>query len=248
MLAGPRPARCCAASARERRAARPVLVVAAATVGIPLVLAVLSSSKDYVLARNLLPALVPLLVVRRDRSHPAPRPPGRHPAGRRPGRLLARLLGLGESLAGPAATRLGLGRRRDRRAERAAGDGHLDDRPGLAALLPLDRLLPGPARRRLDWWVGEIDFISDGPAPPPPRRLFGPGFRRSATSGSAASTCAATPCRVPACAAAPAERARRRAWLPHQRGTSGRHRSRLTRLRNDASYPECPGETSEEKA
>jgi hypothetical protein len=27
------------------------------------------------------------------------------------------------------------------------------------------------------WLVGEIDFISDGPAPPPPARIFGPGFR-----------------------------------------------------------------------
>ncbi|HEU4945131.1 MAG TPA: hypothetical protein VFT10_08215, partial [Solirubrobacterales bacterium] len=29
-----------------------------------------------------------------------------------------------------------------------------------------------------EWWVGEIDFISDGPAPPPARRLIGPGFRQ----------------------------------------------------------------------
>jgi hypothetical protein len=29
------------------------------------------------------------------------------------------------------------------------------------------------------WWVGEIDFISDGPAPPPPRRLVGSGFRQT---------------------------------------------------------------------
>jgi hypothetical protein len=28
-----------------------------------------------------------------------------------------------------------------------------------------------------EWAVGEIDFISDGPAPPPPARLFGSGFR-----------------------------------------------------------------------
>jgi hypothetical protein len=26
------------------------------------------------------------------------------------------------------------------------------------------------------WWVGEVDFISDGPAPPPSARLVGPGF------------------------------------------------------------------------
>ena len=72
-----------------------------------------------------------------------------------------------------------------------------------------------------DWWVGEIDFISDGPAPPPPARLFGPGFRevgyervgrlyvrryRHARSGPEAAAAADDP--------------RRRAWLPHQRGTA----------------------------
>jgi hypothetical protein len=29
------------------------------------------------------------------------------------------------------------------------------------------------------WWVGEIDFISDGPAAPPPRRLYGSGLRET---------------------------------------------------------------------
>jgi hypothetical protein len=29
------------------------------------------------------------------------------------------------------------------------------------------------------WWVGEVDFISDGPAPPPPAKLLGPGFRQA---------------------------------------------------------------------
>ena len=31
-----------------------------------------------------------------------------------------------------------------------------------------------------DWLVREIDFVSDGPAPPPPRRLLGGGFREVA--------------------------------------------------------------------
>jgi hypothetical protein len=31
-----------------------------------------------------------------------------------------------------------------------------------------------------DWLVGEVDFISDGPAAPPPSRLLGPGFRQVA--------------------------------------------------------------------
>ncbi|HWP33408.1 MAG TPA: hypothetical protein VNL97_06635, partial [Solirubrobacterales bacterium] len=28
------------------------------------------------------------------------------------------------------------------------------------------------------WLVGEVDFVSDGPAPPPPPRLLGPRFRQ----------------------------------------------------------------------
>jgi mannosyltransferase len=48
---------------RERRAARIPLALATVTVVVPVVLGLLDASKDYVLARNLLPALVPLLVV-----------------------------------------------------------------------------------------------------------------------------------------------------------------------------------------
>src|SRR5262249_766514 len=29
------------------------------------------------------------------------------------------------------------------------------------------------------WLVGEVDFVSNGPAPPPPRRLLGPGLRET---------------------------------------------------------------------
>ncbi|MGH2975736.1 MAG: glycosyltransferase family 39 protein, partial [Solirubrobacterales bacterium] len=47
---------------RERRAAGTPLALAAVTVGVPLGLALLDPSKDYVLARNLMPAVVPLLV------------------------------------------------------------------------------------------------------------------------------------------------------------------------------------------
>ena len=51
-----------AASGGERRAAGVPLAIAAAAVGIPVLLALASPGKDYVLARNLMPALVPLLV------------------------------------------------------------------------------------------------------------------------------------------------------------------------------------------
>ena len=53
-----------------------------------------------------------------------------------PVRLLARLLRPGERLAGAAAPRLEGGRREARRAGSAAGDRHLDPRPGPAAPLP----------------------------------------------------------------------------------------------------------------
>ena len=169
---------------------------------IPLVVALLDSSKDYVLARNLLPALVPLLVavaigltLRR---------------ARRAGAVLAVVLiaySLGFSVWASVAPAL---QRPDWDAvagaigepQSAAGDGHLDDRPGVAALLPLDRLLPGPASDEgFDWWVREVDFISEGPAPPPPRRAARPRLPPgSATSRSAASTSAATRCRARACA------------------------------------------------
>ncbi|HEY5333521.1 MAG TPA: glycosyltransferase family 39 protein, partial [Solirubrobacterales bacterium] len=46
---------------RERRAAARPLLLLAAGVGIPVALALAAASKDFVLARNLIPALVPLL-------------------------------------------------------------------------------------------------------------------------------------------------------------------------------------------
>jgi uncharacterized membrane protein len=46
----------------ERRAVALPLTVGLVAVGVPVLLALLSSSKDYVLARNVLPALIPLLV------------------------------------------------------------------------------------------------------------------------------------------------------------------------------------------
>lgn len=163
----------------ERLAARPVLVVAAATVGIPLVLAALSSSKDYVLARNLVPALVPLLVavavgltLRR---------------ARRAGTLLAIVLvaySLGFSAWASFAPTL---QRPD--WDSVASTIGEPERPramvswtiGLASLryyLSTGSFQAKPAEE-FDWWVGEVDFISDGPVPPPPTRLLGPGFSQA---------------------------------------------------------------------
>jgi hypothetical protein len=52
---------------------------------------------------------------------------------------------------------------------------------GLAPLryeLNDDAFMVKPAER-LDWQVREIAFVSEGKAPPPPRRMLGPGFRES---------------------------------------------------------------------
>src|SRR5260221_17601 len=63
--------------------------------------------------------------------------------------LLARLLRLGQYLAGVAASRLGRRRGTLGGTAGAAGDRHLDPGGRIVALLPLDRLLPGSSRRRL---------------------------------------------------------------------------------------------------
>jgi hypothetical protein len=36
------------------------------------------------------------------------------------------------------------------------------------------------AKERYDWLVKEVDFVSDGSVPAPPRRLLGPGFHQVA--------------------------------------------------------------------
>lgn len=166
-------------SRAERRAAGPPLAVAAATVGIPLALALLASGKDYVLARNLLPALPPLLVVvaigltlRR---------------ARRTGAVVGTVLvaySLGFSVW--AAVTPALQRPDWEAVASALGE---PDTPramvtwtiGEASLryyLSTGSLQARPSEG-FEWWVGEVDFISDGPAPPPARQLLGPGFRQA---------------------------------------------------------------------
>jgi mannosyltransferase len=163
---------------RERRAAAVPLALCAVTVAVPLTLGLLEPSKDYVLARNLIPALVPLLValavgftLRR---------------ARRGGAILAAALvaySLGFSVWAsispalqrpdwdPVAATLG-----EPEVPRAMVTWTL----GAASLryyLSTGSIQVQPSDG-YDWWVGEVDFISDGPAPPPPRDLFGPGFRQ----------------------------------------------------------------------
>jgi mannosyltransferase len=160
----------------DRRAAQIPLVIAAVTVVVPLVIGLLDSGKDYVLARNLLPALVPLLV--------AVAVGFTLPNARRRGAALAAVLiaySLGFSVwasLSPALQRpnwesvaTAIGEPTEPRAMVTWTLGEASLRyylsTGSFQVRPSDGF---------KWWVGEIDFISDGPAPPPPARILGPGF------------------------------------------------------------------------
>jgi mannosyltransferase len=165
----------------ERRAALVPLAVGATACGIPLLLAVVSTSKDFFLARNLLPALVPLLLVvavaltlRRSR---------------RLGTAVAALLvayslafsvwvNFDEGLQRPdwsaVADRLG-----EPEAPRATVLWVLGEAP-LRYYLS-NGAIQLKAVEGYDWLVHEVNFVSDGPAPPPPRHLLGPGFREVAS-------------------------------------------------------------------
>lgn len=162
---------------REKRAAAVPLAVGALTVGVPLLLAVTAASKDFVLARNLLPALVPLLLlvaigftVRR---------------ARRLGAVLAAVLvayslvfaiyvNFDEELQRPdwqaVAEHLG-----EPEAPRATVLWALGEAP-LRYYLSTGAIQVKPVEK-YGWLVREINFVSDGAAPPPPRRLLGHGFR-----------------------------------------------------------------------
>jgi hypothetical protein len=161
----------------ERRAAAIPVLLAAVTVAIPVAIGLLDQSKDYVLARNLMPALVPLLAalavgftLRRARRLGAvlgvP--------------LVAYLLAFSVwASVSPALQRPGwsavadaLGEPRQPRAmvTWALGEASLRYYLSTGAF----QVIPSEGFR---WLVGEVDFISDGSAPAPSPRLLGPGFR-----------------------------------------------------------------------
>lgn len=167
-------------SREEKRAAVPLLAVGAVTLGGPLLLAIGPLDKDFVLARNLLSGLVPLLIVvaiglTTERA-------------RRLGTLIAAALlayslalcvwvSFDESLQRPdwraVAERIG-----EPEAPRATVLWTLGEAP-LRYYLSTGAIQLKPSEG-YDWLVREIDFVSDGQAPPPPRRLLGPGFREVA--------------------------------------------------------------------
>jgi mannosyltransferase len=163
----------------EKRAAAVPLAVGALTLGVPLLLAIASASKDFVLARNLLPALVPLLLVLAI-ALTAERV-------RRLGTAIAALL-LAYSLA--FCVWVNFEAELQRPDWNDVAD-HLGE-PAAPRATVLWVLGEAPLRYYLssgaiqlkaaegyDWLVREIAFVSDGAAPPPPRHLLGPGFRES---------------------------------------------------------------------
>ncbi|HMC51088.1 MAG TPA: glycosyltransferase family 39 protein [Solirubrobacterales bacterium] len=163
----------------ERRAATIPLALAAVTVVVPLVIGLLDSSKDYVLARNLLPALVPLLVALAVGFTLR--------GARRSGAVLAGLLvaySFGFSIwasVSPALQRPDWDAVAGAIGEPTVPRAMVTWKLGEASLryyLSTGSIQVQPADG-FRWWVGEIDFISDGKTPAPPARLFGPGFREA---------------------------------------------------------------------
>ena len=162
----------------ERRAAGIPLAIAGATVALPVGLALASPSRDYVLARNLMPALVPLLVAvaiavtarRAGRAGAVARGGARSPTRS----ASASWASLSPSFQRPdwdaVAARLG-----EPAAPRAIVTWILGEAP-LRYYLSSGSFQVSSADG-LGWLAHEIDLVSDGPAPPLPRRLLGPGFR-----------------------------------------------------------------------
>ncbi|HSS32550.1 MAG TPA: glycosyltransferase family 39 protein [Solirubrobacterales bacterium] len=174
----------------ERRAAALPLTVGVIAIGIPVALALASSSKDYVLARNLLPALVPLLVVVAIATT--------LPAARRLGAVLAAgllIYSFGFSIAvsvlpqfqrpdwDAVASQLGAPEGpQGAPTPRAMVTWTLGEAP-LRYYLSTGSFQVR-ASERLPWRVHEIDLISQGDAPRPGRDVLGPGFRLSGSEGA----------------------------------------------------------------
>jgi uncharacterized membrane protein len=163
----------------EHRAAFVPLALAVAAIGIPLALALGPGGKDFVLARNLLPALVPLLLVVAvavtvERA-------------RRLGSGIAAILlaySLGFCVWAAASPDL-------RKPDWEAVAERLGEPDGPRATVtwvigeaPLRYYLSTGAiqvkpSEGYEWLVREVNFVSLGSAPPPPRRLIGPRFRET---------------------------------------------------------------------
>jgi mannosyltransferase len=163
----------------DRRAAIVPSSVALATVGIPLLLAVLPGGKDFVLARNLIPAVLPLLVVVAVAVT--------LPTARRLGTVIGASLlvySFGFSVwasFSPDLQRPDWSAVADKMGEPDApratvtwtiGQAPLRDYLGTGAI----EVIPSEG---YDWLVREVNFVSYGEVPPPAPGMLGPGFRET---------------------------------------------------------------------
>jgi uncharacterized membrane protein len=162
----------------ERRAARLPLALAAAAVAIPLALAIVAPGKDYFLARNLLPAVVPLFVA----VAVGVTLRGARRAGLAVGAaLLAYSLGFSIwASASPALQRPDWKAVAERLGDPARPRAIVSWTLGQASLRHYlgTHSFQVVQSERYPWFVHEIDFVSIGPAPPVPRARLAPGFRQ----------------------------------------------------------------------
>ena len=167
-------------SREERRAAAIPAAVGAAAVAIPLLLALGPVGLDFILARNLLPALVPLLLAVAVAL-------GIRRAGRLGTGIAALLLAysLGFCIwasAAPDLQRPDWKAVADRLGEpdgpRATVTWALGEAP-LRFYLSTGAIQLKPSEG-YEWLVREVDVVSLGPAPPPPRHLLGTRMRQTA--------------------------------------------------------------------
>jgi hypothetical protein len=162
----------------ERRAGGLMLALAAFAIAVPLALALVAPGKDYVIARNLLPALVPLLV--------AVAIGATLRGARRGGAVIVSVL-VAYSLGfcvwvslSPAWQRPDWDAVAARLGEPEAPRAIVLWTLGAASLryyLSTGSFQVQPADG-YSWSVHEVDFVSDGPAPPAGAHLLGPRFRQ----------------------------------------------------------------------
>jgi mannosyltransferase len=163
----------------EKRAAALPLAVGLAAAAVPIALALVSPGKDFVLARNLMPGLVPLLVVVAIAVT--------LPSARR----LGAILGFG-LIAYSAAFSVWVSVSPDlQRANWDSVAGRLGEPAQPRATVtwtigeaPLSYYLPTPAIQvrhveGYDWLLHEVDFVSQGNVPRPAPNVLGPAFREA---------------------------------------------------------------------
>jgi mannosyltransferase len=164
----------------ERRKGGLMLAVAVATVAAPLAVALVAPDKDYVLARNLVPALVPLLA--------AVAIGATLRAARRGGMFIASVLVAYSfafciwASASPTLQRPDWEAVAVRLGEPAAPRATVLWTLGAASLrfyLSTGSFQAQPSEG-FSWSVHEVNFVSDGPAPAVPASLLGPRFRQVA--------------------------------------------------------------------